>query len=470
MLIDEHGQYLHQQQGATREKINDQIEDLKKQSAWDEHPTLLEDYDQSQEASLLWKKELETETGKILTNAIITPYVTTQLAQELIESYQNDFKVGWLFTGQKTELERSNRLDAFYRDLSERVTSQIEWHLKELLRKKAAQFSIDNRNFHTQLMDWELAVPREWLTDLIHSGTVSREYVYSYTKELAKKIHQQYRGQVDTFIRLGQEKLNEQHKERYISLRKVLQQHIQVKEKEKELEQMKQGVLEQLEMYQGYLKALGAEEAKTFEWKCGDCIQFEEQGAKETQKTEDSKRTNSKSPTKKREEQELLWNTSELEQTAAHLETAAQLLQQIPSLDLLAKELEEKASRLKNNRFTICLFGAFSAGKSSFANALLGENVLPVSPNPTTAAINQVLPASTEHPSGTAMIKAKSRAQVEEEILLSLKRLQLSTKGSVKENLKQIETIQPHELRTSLKPYYSFLQACYKDGMKRRLS
>lgn len=462
VLIDEHGQYLHQQQGATREKINDQIEDLKKQSAWDEHPTLLEDYDQSQEASLLWKKELETETGKILTNAIITPYVTTQLAQELIESYQNDFKVGWLFTGQKTELERSNRLDAFYRDLSERVTSQIEWHLKELLRKKVAQFSIGNRNFHTQLMDWELAVPREWLTDLIHSGTVSREYVYSYTKELAKKIHQQYRSQVDTFIRLGQEKLNEQHKERYISLRKVLQQHIQVKEKEKELEQMKQGVLEQLEMYQGYLKALGAEEAKTFEWKCGDCIHFEEQGAKETQKTEDSKRTNSKSPAKKREEQELLWNTSELEQTAAHLETAAQLLQQIPSLDLLAKELEEKASRLKNNRFTICLFGAFSAGKSSFANALLGENVLPVSPNPTTAAINQVLPASTEHPSGTAMIKAKSRAQVEEEILLSLKRLQLSTKGSVKENLKQIETIQPHELRTSLKPYYSFLQACYK--------
>lgn len=456
VLIEEHGQYLHQQQSAIREKINAQIEELKHQSAWDENPTLLENYAQSQESFVLWKKELETDTVKILTNAIITPYVTTQLAQALIDSYQKDFKMGWLFAGKKIELERRSRLDAFYEDLSNRVTSQIEWHLKELLRKKVEGFGIEDREFHSQLMDWELVVPKEWLTDLIQTGIVSREYVYSYTKEVAKKIHQLYRGQMDVFVRLGSEKLIEQHRERYIPLQAVLKQQEQVKDKERELQQMKQGVLDQLLIYQDNVNELRSELRKSIEWECGDRIHLEEHVVKELNDEQQKQKKALK------QEKEILWNTDELERTAIRLEKAAQLLQQIPSLNLLAKELDEKAMRLKNNRFTICLFGAFSAGKSSFANALLGESVLPVSPNPTTAAINQVLPASAEHPSGTAMIKAKSREQVEEEILLSLKRLQLPTKGNVKENLKQIESIKPHELRTTLKPYYSFLQACYQ--------
>ena len=57
----------------------------------------------------------------------------------------------------------------------------------------------------------------------------------------------------------------------------------------------------------------------------------------------------------------------------------------------LYKELTEKANRLEQQTFTVALFGAFSAGKSSFANALMGESVLPVSPNPTTAAINKIM-------------------------------------------------------------------------------
>jgi small GTP-binding protein len=456
VLIEEHGQYLHQQQSVKREKINDQVEELKVQAAWEENPTLLEDYAESQDSYLLWKKELERETVKILTNAIITPYVTTQLAQELIESYQKDFKMGWLFAGKKTELERSNRLDAFYDDLSDRVTSQIEWHLKELLRKKADTFAIEDRDFHSQLMDWELVVPKEWLTDLIQTGIVSREYVYSYTKELARKIHQLFRGQMDVFVKLGSEKLIEQHREKYTPLQSVLKQQEQVIEKERVLQQMKQEVLNELRIYQEQVNELRSEEGKNIEWDCGERIRLAERVTKEHKVEQKNLKKTLK------QEQEILWNTDELELTATRLEKAAQLLQEIPSLRLLAKELKEKAIRLKNNRFTICLFGAFSAGKSSFANALLGESVLPVSPNPTTAAINQVLPASAENPSGTAMIKAKSRAQVEEEILLSLKRLQLPTKGNVKENLKHIETIRPHELRTTLKPYYSFLQACYQ--------
>ena len=68
----------------------------------------------------------------------------------------------------------------------------------------------------------------------------------------------------------------------------------------------------------------------------------------------------------------------------------------MPALKHVQQEVIEKRS-VETKQFTVALFGAFSAGKSSFANALLGEKVLPVSPNPTTATINQILPVTEEN-------------------------------------------------------------------------
>ena len=68
----------------------------------------------------------------------------------------------------------------------------------------------------------------------------------------------------------------------------------------------------------------------------------------------------------------------------------------MPALKHVQQEVIEKRRRVETKQFTVALFGAFSAGKSSFANALLGEKVLPV-PNPTTATINQILPVTEEN-------------------------------------------------------------------------
>jgi GTPase SAR1 family protein len=68
----------------------------------------------------------------------------------------------------------------------------------------------------------------------------------------------------------------------------------------------------------------------------------------------------------------------------------------------------------------MALFGAFSAGKSSFANALIGERVLPVSPNPTTAAINKIMPPQEGWPHGTAKVKMKKADAILQDVLYSL--------------------------------------------------
>jgi GTPase SAR1 family protein len=98
------------------------------------------------------------------------------------------------------------------------------------------------------------------------------------------------------------------------------------------------------------------------------------------------------------------------------LREAAHRLQSVPGFDRTVQQLQDKATRMESRTYTIALFGAFSAGKSSFANALLGERVLPVSPNPTTAAINRIVPPTNDHPHGTAVITFKTKEAMLEDV------------------------------------------------------
>jgi len=97
-------------------------------------------------------------------------------------------------------------------------------------------------------------------------------------------------------------------------------------------------------------------------------------------------------------------------------ERIAQLLADAPGFEDTVSYLLEKSARVNDHEFTIALFGAFSAGKSSFCNALLGEKVLPVSPNPTTASINRIRPAGADR-HNTADVQLKSVSQMTEDVV-----------------------------------------------------
>src|SRR5699024_4410371 len=73
-------------------------------------------------------------------------------------------------------------------------------------------------------------------------------------------------------------------------------------------------------------------------------------------------------------------------------DTTIQTIESLPGFEEIINDLLENKERLDHRTLTVALFGAFSAGKSSFANALLGDNLLPSSPNPTTAVINRISP------------------------------------------------------------------------------
>lgn len=91
----------------------------------------------------------------------------------------------------------------------------------------------------------------------------------------------------------------------------------------------------------------------------------------------------------------------------------------------------------------------------------MGEKVLPVSPNPTTATINKILPVDQDHPHGTVIVKMKSNQDLLEDIQTSLRLF-----GVEVDSLEKIEdyiaAIKVDKLPPKAKPHYSFLRAVEK--------
>ncbi|MBM9714897.1 dynamin family protein, partial [Staphylococcus aureus] len=74
------------------------------------------------------------------------------------------------------------------------------------------------------------------------------------------------------------------------------------------------------------------------------------------------------------------------------------------------QDIHETLTRIDNKLIKIGVFGTFSAGKSSLINALLGEQILVSSPNPTTAATTEISYGDESY------ITLKSQSQLLDEI------------------------------------------------------
>ncbi|MGZ4112692.1 MAG: dynamin family protein, partial [Tumebacillaceae bacterium] len=152
---------------------------------------------------------------------------------------------------------------------------------------------------------------------------------------------------------------------------------------------------------------------------------------------------------------------AQLGQTAVRLRSASDAIREITGLKGIANAMVGRAERLEQNMFTVALFGAFSAGKSSLANSLMGEMVLPVSPNPTTAAINKILPPTEQFPHGSVRVKIKSQQDITVDVQQSLAVFGLSA-DSLDDALGEIATLDPSKVLPNAKPHFSFLKAVAK--------
>lgn len=416
------------------------------------------------------EKEMDKEIAKILNNAYLMPFQTRELAEAFLEAAQPEFKVGFLFSKQKTQEEKNARLDRLYQDLLEKTKSQLEWHLREYLIAILKNNSLDDQDLLIKAQSFSIEVPIDLIVQTVKQGArLSGEYVLHYTEDLAngiKKIAREgildFKNALLPVLEAKTKKLTDMYQEEFQNIEQYVNALSEKTnfEKETAIKEATVGTLlnESVETKNDDYSLFQQEEEEA-EVVYGQALPETEAVQKNKPLPAVTKvETN---VTKKNETEKA---RSLLQGMVARLGQSAKLINNLPGFQKLAKELEDKADRLAHKGFTVALFGAFSAGKSSFANALMGEKVLPVSPNPTTAAINKIKPVTDQYQHGTVLVKFKEENAMLEDVNRSLKLFDLQS-PTLEAASKEIDKVmlEMGQEGVAEKTHYAFLQA-FKKG------
>ncbi|TCZ81149.1 dynamin family protein [Paenibacillus albiflavus] len=418
---------------------------------------------------------LRREVIGIVDNANVTPAATRDVAQHYLQSRAPGFKVGFLARASKTAAEATARLDKLHVELVSSVSTQLERHLQSLLREAVSKGGYSSAPLLSPEIDAiHLELTPEWLAGQVNTAAVfGNEYTINYMKQVANEIKVIYRKKAYEVIDLIMDEAEK-------SMKQQEQAHLQ------EIASLS----ERLAAYDGIvqLKAQEAKEDQQLYALCGSVRARlpELPDLANLAVMSDNEPTTVPLPTASIDvvlqashtiehldqqgsdasidvpsSQVKLPRADEVKQRAAAFLSAASTMEEIPALKQIARSLADKANRLMNQTYTIALFGAFSAGKSSFANALIGERVLPVSPNPTTAAINRIMAPQPNWPHGTAKVTMKKQEALLSDVIYSLELLGVKV-TQMSEALQAIARLSPDQVTAKAKPHYSFLRAVLK--------
>lgn len=384
-----------------------------------------------------WEFDFAKGVNKILDNAYLMPTSTRDMAASFLEACQPNFKVGFFGRGKKTEAEINRRRDVFFADIKEKTRSQIEWHVKTYLQEFARNKNVDNRDLIKDIQELSIEPPEEILTVAMRDGaklTQDGSYVINYTGNVAEGIKNETRRVVNELKNRLQAVLTARAEQRGAAIDRQLADIAEYTEALHLLtteEKMLKGIAQELDslMRSGEKDVEDNDNIFAIENIDEDVITSDGNVKNVDNSAEiDGKNLAIKIDTEAnggsvsdeadsdKSDADSVMGQERLKMLAGKLNNTADEISVLPGMKRMAQELRARAKRLDNKGFMVTLFGAFSAGKSSFANSLLGERLLPVSPNPTTAAINKIMPVDAEHPHGTVLIKLKDKEMMLDDV------------------------------------------------------
>ncbi len=369
-------------------------------------------------------EKYEDALKRLYENVHLLPYHTMELLENYVESRQSGFKVGLLFSSKKTKEEQENRLRQLTIEINDNLKSQLLYYIEDYFRNVPVRSLQNKDTFLEEMNKLDITIEPSFIADKVTSKSVNREYLYTLSKQMNSEIVSSVRRQADKLLQLYIEGLEEKMAEesrilaekmnQFSTIESLHQQILSINDKEMEL-------LEQAKVHKprsGAVKPLrdliadtaSAEIPKDDQdiWKDVD-LSVKPEGAK--------RQTVSFS-------EERLFTQQPVQEAERTREWAEELTDSVITARA-AKRILRAADAVTKAEYTVSLFGAFSAGKSSFANALLGEAVMPVSPHPTTATVNTVRKPEGDHQHGAAEIIFKNRTELSDEIKSVAQSLQL---------------------------------------------
>lgn len=429
----------------------------------DERLSLVQEQDHLRNCIQEERAMLRQEINKILDNANLMPAEVRDIAYQFVESRKPGFKKGLWLAGNKTRVEQEHRQAIFLQKLQEQVSSQVEWHIRQLIASWGEKHHLWNDEWSKKLDLYIPAIDEDVIVTTLQSDAIlSGEYVLNYCRSVAEHIKSQYRHSLMTIteqllLRLEEDVAHElQHLDqqltdlqqqsvaasRYAALQREETAHAAaLAELLPQRLSLTPGILPAVRPLQPPAPAEAAEEAGALRAAPAQVLAPPHSGS--------GAHPRGGAATGRRQR---------LASAAAQLHGAAALLEQYPAMASAARGIRERAAALEGGTFTLALFGAFSAGKSSFANALLGEDVLPVSPHPTTAAINRILAPQGEFVHGTAQVVMKSRETLMEDLRISFSILRLGEPDPIHWT-DVVYSLSSDGIHPAGLPHYSFLKA-----------
>lgn len=403
----------------------------------------------------------------ILANAYLMPYENRERARLYLETILTKFRVGWLFSRGKTEKEKESRYRSFLNAVQQTVDAQLDVHIKQYGVRFLNEKGIYSEERVAGIYKWESPVHGGLLKETVKEGAgLSGDYVLKYTADLSEKIKQKYRRlAMDWFASIAdalrqqiavQQKEAEMEltrlQERIDSAKKIERLESDYREAESVLNALLDGRMVPEEEVD--LKRILGEMSPVI--KEGNWPEAMDPSLQESQKADTEDPISSDAPS----------TPVEANRTEAALVTfrqAESVMEGIKPLQSIRQDLAAKRERVENRHFTVALFGAFSAGKSSFANALMGDRVLPVSPNPTTAAINRISAPEGENRHKEVIIRFKEKETLLQEVQQACQRYG-KTVDSLEDSLEVIsEMLERSDPDPGKQTVLSFLRA-FREG------
>ena len=467
-LIDEHGKFLEEQHSDVREPLEQVLAEAD-ENALARYEELTEQMASLRKPADTLAAEAKCELNNVLDNAPLMPFTTRELARLFLESRQTNFKVGFLFAAaKKTKGEKDKRLNEFYEELKENASTHIGWHVKELLRKLPDAHGYDDSEFQKRAMEFAVSFGPELIENAVKPGALtSGEYILTYSKDVADAIKQLYRRVAQDEFDYAVREMRKQAEAAAHGVQAELATLVQVKEAHEKLAALTRRETDAAARLESMidsgvpneenappLPGYTEPEAEKAE---GAALPAAASGEKVTLAAQSSV-SGGMAPSSSAIQKD--YRAYRLH-TADMLRVIADEAAGVPGLAGAGHAMRQRAERLEKNRFTVALFGAFSAGKSSFANALMGDLILPVSPNPTTAAINKILPPDENNPHGSVRVRLKTLEDITGDVVQSLDVFDIAA-SSIEEAIRKGEVLQAGDIHPTAKPHYSFLRAVQK--------
>ncbi len=480
-IIEEHKSWLLEEQQDERNELAKRAE---AEAAADDHDNLAELEAQAASLQQAWSQlteQAKQDMQAILNNANVIPAPSRDIVQAYLETRRAGFRVGLLFSERKTHAEREKRLEAMRAEIEVQTEANMVWHVQDAFRRMLSDWPLDEQ-LRAQAMqvidDLTVTIDGEQLASLVvSSGHFDDSYTLQYAKVIADHLKAAYRArimqaieQLTALLKPVYEAKQSEHKAQLqaaqakhaaqaalAQLDEQLNQHVEALQAlftEADVDAngslrraLRAAISEQLRQYRATLPR--TEQVVLTE----DIPQ--KPRVPQFGTTSDAQHPNPAATL------DDAGARSKLLAAAETLEQAVELVRHMPVLSSFVETLAGKAERLRQNRYTIALFGAFSAGKSSFANALLHTDILPVSPNPTTAAINSVLPPmkDVQGENGTARLHYKSAEAMYADIRQSLEKLRIPLPDDNAALLDAIARADLAEVPAGGKVHLAFLKA-----------